>query len=970
MTARSDIFRTLDGRGKSLDSTRWSYKLAENSYGMDVAYADNLQINEKEMSAWIPIADGNARDGQGDVLLVTGIDTSRHVKNPLVLLDHGKHIALPIGLMETRDTKQYTFAIDPLTKTAGGRCYFYQGGNSDYLPAGTDPAGKAFLPNKSQQFEHAVLCEQLFDMMAKRLLRSGSIGYQVQEAERIPADYATGIPQGLFLKRVLMLEGSLVVLPANQDTVRKALAMPRICGRPPCEMLVKSLSPYASKPNPVVISGFSPKIDKTLSNTPTSEVRKVATKALDGIRMKYRQTKRLKRKLKSSSKGAAVVHIERKDMDRAREESGKLGLKFSHMGTHSSGREKVKLIGDDDNIDHVAKMFGKPMSFGKSAKPLTKKKSLPGGNMKQVNHKTKALPPEDPMMDDPMGAPMDDLGGMEEPMEDEVYSAQVLRMIHKDHQILMEEYDKALKMLEHEHIRGFMEKLMTSIDSLLTEVESLFQKFHPDLPALDGAMDKSLDEEQPLDDEALDQEIDDEMLDEAADEEVVDDLMDEDVMEEGDLDSADDSGTEEVSEDAPETDDVEAIEEAEPDSTDDRDGEEPTSEDVVQGMKKDRGIGAKGKKSLPQKSLPRKCSKCGPGCKCAECQKKYKGDKCMKEPNVRKPGPCPGEHDKKPGGGAAIPGRDGAKPPRVAASKPVDGSIDIPEADLPKPRRRPGNAGTVNPRMGGQQPEADDVTTADGELAETTDHENPQGMLSHDLSDDERHVVHRAGKFLNHTSTNQDWTEESRMKAYYHHKSLEPIYGMIERDEDHQPVDDKKTGQKSIPGDSQWVQEEGQEADHGGPDHAHGSHEHQEMHPARIKCMGAGTFLGALSKEKAFGEAHREQAGMLAKELESLHSEHNEEQETPDHDEQDKETEEIPGDTSDTSGDPTTQYGGDNPGPDAAESDSLEQETPEPGEIGEKGNHKQSTKELARVLRDRSKRLQDIQRRLTSLNFN
>jgi len=83
------------------------YKLAPDArqYGLEVAFPDNLQINESKMSVIVPFADGNRRDGVGDLLEVVGINTERHIKNPIVLFDHGKQVSLPIALTEDRETK-------------------------------------------------------------------------------------------------------------------------------------------------------------------------------------------------------------------------------------------------------------------------------------------------------------------------------------------------------------------------------------------------------------------------------------------------------------------------------------------------------------------------------------------------------------------------------------------------------------------------------------------------------------------------------------------------------------------------------------------------------------------------------------------------------------------------------------------------------------------------------------------------
>ena len=226
----------LNGRSKSLPTDLWSYKLAGpggSQYGLDTIFADDTPPpDEANMALWIPVADGQRRDGVGDLLEVGGIDVERHRKNPLCLFDHGKKVDLPIGLFETRDNHRYTFEIDPVTKSAGGWAYFYQG--KDLLGV-----------NQGKAYDHALFCEQTFDMACKRLIRGGSIGYQVKAARELQPDYERGTPKGLHLLKILMLEGSLVVLPANMDTVGKLLSDGVCCGKSLSPYLVKSLEQYA-----------------------------------------------------------------------------------------------------------------------------------------------------------------------------------------------------------------------------------------------------------------------------------------------------------------------------------------------------------------------------------------------------------------------------------------------------------------------------------------------------------------------------------------------------------------------------------------------------------------------------------------------------------------------------------------------------------------------------------------------------
>ncbi len=249
----ADPLALLRGRNKRMN--RFSYPLTPGGgqYGLDFSLQGDCEINESEMSFTLPFGDGGRRDGVGDLLEVGGIDTSRHIKNPLVLWDHGKVISLPIGLTETRDTKEYTVSIDSIGQIAKAKVYLYQGKGMSSV-------------SKEREYDHALFCNQIFDLWRQRLIRGGSIGYSVVQAKHLPPDYARGTPAGLHLIKTLMLECSAVVLPCNADTVsrkglednyaRKILCMPQICGKPISPYLIKSLTPYAEQETKTVV-GFS-----------------------------------------------------------------------------------------------------------------------------------------------------------------------------------------------------------------------------------------------------------------------------------------------------------------------------------------------------------------------------------------------------------------------------------------------------------------------------------------------------------------------------------------------------------------------------------------------------------------------------------------------------------------------------------------------------------------------------------------
>lgn len=275
---------------KSLPTNAYSYKLAgPSNFGMDVIIDEDADFNEGKMSAWVPYADGNRRDGVGDKLEVGGIVLERHQKNALVLFDHGKQIALPIGSCRNPETAEYENHIDQAENRARLNCFFYQG------------KGIAGVSN-SDEYNHAVFCHQLYDLYVKRFVKGGSIGYQIVKALPLQPNYETGTPQGLHLLSVLMLEGSVVVMPANMDTVgksydgiqemaRKILCLPNVCGKPLAPVLVKSLSAYA--PEKKAMLGFEgreevPLKDVGKTNVPPA-VWKPGVGALKAIRLKHRR---------------------------------------------------------------------------------------------------------------------------------------------------------------------------------------------------------------------------------------------------------------------------------------------------------------------------------------------------------------------------------------------------------------------------------------------------------------------------------------------------------------------------------------------------------------------------------------------------------------------------------------------------------------------------------------------------------
>src|SRR5262249_23700134 len=132
-----------------------------------------------------------------------------HRLNPCVLLEHGKTVSLPVAKAEDHDGN-YTVELDPVAKKAYVTAYFYR--------------GKGLLDvDRKSKFDHALLAEQTFDLIANGFLRGGSIGYAILQSYPLDADYHLGIPPGQHLIKTLMLEASVVAIPANPLTVGKSL---------------------------------------------------------------------------------------------------------------------------------------------------------------------------------------------------------------------------------------------------------------------------------------------------------------------------------------------------------------------------------------------------------------------------------------------------------------------------------------------------------------------------------------------------------------------------------------------------------------------------------------------------------------------------------------------------------------------------------------------------------------------------
>lgn len=449
------LLKSTLSRGKEMPPGI-SYEFAPGQFGLDSFLPASPRIDEARMSIVIPFADGRNRDGVGDLLEVGGIDLSRHQSNPIALFDHGKNVVLPIGMAEDPVSRLYTVNIDQQARSADADTFFYQGKGMEGV-------------NADDEYHHAVFCQQLFHLMAKRFVRGGSIGYTVTAARELPPDRNNGTPKGLHLLAVKMLELSAVVLPANQDTVTKSLrhfrhgmsetareilAMRSVAGNPLSCHLIKSLTPFVTDTK--AVSGYASK-----GMPITAGEKGDHAKHLKGLRKKYRPVKGLRRTMKKGVPGSAIIFVDRKNHDQIQALADQRGVTLKWLAQVPHGM-KLRLTGPDDGIDAIAKDFGLP---------------LPAAG-KSLNHQGKAMN-EDTGIERLTGTDPDTLEDMEEP-----YEAQVHRRLHEDSSLLLHDYDRMMKRTVHEPTKARLQSLLEHHAGHLDELEKDFPNHFPDLPGL------------------------------------------------------------------------------------------------------------------------------------------------------------------------------------------------------------------------------------------------------------------------------------------------------------------------------------------------------------------------------------------------------------------------------------------------------------------------------------------------------
>jgi hypothetical protein len=182
-------------------------------FGIDTLESSSLTIDQGKMCA-TGILCTDVRDRQGDIIEVSGIDTSNHAFAPIVLLDHGQGWPLPIG--QCRDTDgNYTVQI-----------------------------GKNEVIQTTYFSQSSEVASQVFSLLCEKILTANSIGFRPIEFKMLPADPKNGFKTGKHILRCELLEASWVGLPANPECVTAILEQGLVGGKAIAPAIKTLLTPY------------------------------------------------------------------------------------------------------------------------------------------------------------------------------------------------------------------------------------------------------------------------------------------------------------------------------------------------------------------------------------------------------------------------------------------------------------------------------------------------------------------------------------------------------------------------------------------------------------------------------------------------------------------------------------------------------------------------------------------------------
>lgn len=221
------------------ESPGCAYWIGKNLLGLSAeAQSQTLLIDQKLMAVSCVIST-QARDRSGDIVRTRGIDLANHIKNPVVLWDHGQNgNTAPIGKAEDPQGR-YTVILEE--DRAIATTYFSQS-----------------LP----------LAQQTFRLIEERNLRGASIGFKARDLQALPANsrdprstmQGTG---GMYISECELIEYSHTPIPDNQDALCRVIIDKRLGSEALHPVLLKSLTPLLPPRKAVVRSGFEP--GKTVS---------------------------------------------------------------------------------------------------------------------------------------------------------------------------------------------------------------------------------------------------------------------------------------------------------------------------------------------------------------------------------------------------------------------------------------------------------------------------------------------------------------------------------------------------------------------------------------------------------------------------------------------------------------------------------------------------------------------------------
>lgn len=350
--------------------------------------------------------------------------------------------------------------------------------------------------------------------------------------------------------------------------------------------------------------------------------------------------------------------------------------------------------------------------------------------------------PEDTMVEEQEAPPEEEQEAPAEP-----YSAQVIRELHDDHANLLQKYDSILQHLEQPQVRRHVENLLSGWSRNMDHNEALFDKHHEDLPPLDhGVEGKDLDDAEPADSEQEEETSPDEAVE---------------GMENGD---GDEENYTEENEEEPEGEGEEEPEEEEENVADNGEQEEPTPDEVVEGMDNDDAR-TEESKTLPRKKRYREiwdkgleeqhmehhgqhvCPECGENpCVCDMSVKQYI-DYRRKDMEARELGVEGGHY----------PGAEAYHEEEMSSPVP-----DINEREM---------RDTATDMMGKDFPE---MAREDGEF----EVESPDSNVVM-LGPSEQHALEEGHGFLGMLGEQTEINEGDRMKAFHHALAMDGVKNVL-----------------------------------------------------------------------------------------------------------------------------------------------------------------------------------------------